>query len=155
MLEISSLPARRVVCSNVLRVWVVAGSTRELLPTCSLRPNILSSVHRPHRGREPPPTVDGRRTGWVVSWSHPNLSDRVVVYPADGSGRCQLFQSWKRDIVPRLKRQRLGEEPRSVKVRIRGKGETIQVPERVVRVIVWNGTNHYDGTVDEPNWPLA
>jgi hypothetical protein len=35
----------------------------------------------------------------IVSVRSPPLSDTVIVYPADGSGRCQMYASWQKDIV--------------------------------------------------------
>ena len=70
------------------------------------------------------------------------LSDKVILLPGELQRPAHPDQyhllvpvSWALDIVPRIMRQRAG---------------TLEAGERPVRVIVYNGTNHYDAT-----WPIS
>ena len=76
--------------------------------------------------------------------------DSVGLYPCDGPTRLCVTQSWNDVIVPRLLREQAGSPPRLISVRVPWHvhpSKRVRLPERKLCEIVWNGVNHYDGTM--------
>ena len=69
-------------------------------------------------------------------------ADRTMVYPADGEHQTRFF-SWASSLAPRLRKRHagmeLGYEPQG------GRGG-FRRPVRPLRVLTYNGTNHYNAT---------
>ena len=74
----------------------------------------------------------------------PENTERTRVFCADGFS-CKTFSSWRKELVPRLRKQQKGAALGNMRVSQRHGGQR-SGPVRPLRVVVFDGSAHYDGT---------